>query len=245
VKATRKPHTPAWESRKDSTPGSASVFDDFAWWDERDVLTYITPARFAYARSVSGPLRGRRVLDLCCGGGLLAEPVAREGGRVTGIDISANALQVARRHAAESGLEIGYVRSPAELLPFAAESFDLALAFDALEHVDDLPETIQQVSRVLRPGGRLIYDTMNRTIFCLVAAIWIGENLWPGGPPKGTHEWRKLIKPRELVKLMAEHGIANVETRGFMPMGIDRRGRLKMRLGPYRGLSYVGYGVKG
>jgi 2-polyprenyl-6-hydroxyphenyl methylase / 3-demethylubiquinone-9 3-methyltransferase len=244
VKATRESRAPAMERRNGSAPSGASVFDHFPWWDERDVLTYITPARFSYARSVSGPLRGRRVLDLCCGGGLLAEPVAREGARVMGIDISENALRVARRHADAGGLKIGYVRSPAELLPFADGSFDLVLAFDALEHVDDLPATIRQVSRVLRPGGRLIYDTMNRTLFCRVAAIWIGENLWPGGPPKGTHDWRKLIKPRELVALMAEHGITNVETRGFMPVGVDRRGRLKMRLGPFKGMSYVGYGVK-
>jgi 2-polyprenyl-6-hydroxyphenyl methylase / 3-demethylubiquinone-9 3-methyltransferase len=228
-----------------SAPAAASVFDDFPWWDEGDVLTYITPARFAYIRSVSGPLRGRRILDLCCGGGLLAEPLAREGARVAGIDISENALRIACRHAMEGELEIGYVRSPAESLPFADASFDLVVAFDALEHVDDLPGTVEEISRVLRPGGRLIYDTMNRTLFSLVTAIWIGEHLWPGGPPKGTHDWRKLIKPRELVSLMAERGIRNVETRGFVPAGIDRRGRLKMRLGPYKGLSYVGYGVKG
>lgn len=226
------------------TPESRAVFDRFAWWDQADVLTYITPARFDYLRSVAGSLRGSRVLDLCCGGGLLAEPLARAGARVAGIDVSENSLNVARSHARSGGLDIGYVLAPAELIPFADESFDLVVAFDALEHVDDLPATMQQVARVLCPGGRVIYDTMNRTFLCRAIVIWIGEKLWPGGPPKGTHDWRKLIKPHELIGLMAEYGIVNRETHGFVPSGIDLRGRLKMRLAPYRGLSYVGYGVK-
>ena len=222
----------------------ASVFDDFPWWDEGDVLTYITPARFAYLRSVSGPLTGCRVLDLGCGGGLLSEPLAQAGANVTGIDISEHAVGVAARHARESGLDIRYLRSPAERLPFGDDSFDIVVAFDVLEHVDDLSPTMEQIARVLRPGGKLIYDTMNRTFLCRATVIWIGEHLWKGGPPRGTHDWRKLIKPRELVELMGRNGITNVETRGFMPRGIDLKGRLRMGLGPYKGMSYVGYGVK-
>jgi len=221
-----------------------SVFDSFPWWDQRDVLTQITPTRYRYLRRAAGQLRGQRVLDLGCGGGLLAEPLSRAGARVTGIDLSASALAVAREHAARSDLRIEYIQARAERLPFRTASFDIVVAFDVLEHLDDLPAAIAEISRVLRPRGRLVYDTMNRTLLCLVAVIWIGERLWPGGPPRGTHDWRKLLKPQELADLMARNGIANVETRGFMPVGVDRRGHLQMCLAPFRWISYVGWGIR-
>jgi len=224
--------------------GTGSVFDHFRWWDEGDVLTQITPIRFAYIRSTAGELQGRRVLDLGCGGGLISEPLCRAGARVIGIDISGNALRAARDHAAGNGLAINYLLSPAELLPFAGGSFDTVVAFDVLEHLYDLARAISEISRVLKPGGRLIYDTMNRTLPCRIAVIWIGESLWPGGPPKGTHDWNKLIRPEELMSLLRANGIANVETRGFMPVGVDLRGKLLMSYAPCKQFSYVGYGVK-
>ncbi|MHB1415286.1 MAG: bifunctional 2-polyprenyl-6-hydroxyphenol methylase/3-demethylubiquinol 3-O-methyltransferase UbiG [Chloroflexota bacterium] len=223
---------------------AGSVFDDFAWWDDRDVLTQITPARFAYIRRVAGGLTGCRALDLGCGGGHLAEPLARVGAKVAGVDISAKALGVARAHAGASGLAIAYLQAPAEGLPFRSAAFDVVVAFDVLEHVADLGRAIAEAARVLRPGGKFIYDTMNRTLVSLVTIIWIGENLWPGGPPKGTHTWRKFIKPGELASLLGTHGIANVQTKGFAPRGVNRRGQLLMGMAPYKGFAYVGYGVK-
>lgn len=221
-----------------------SVFDDFRWWDQGDVLTQITPSRFAYLQSVAGNLQGRRVLDVGCGGGLLSEPLRRAGARVVGVDLSENSLLAARNHARAGYLGIDYLRSPAERLPFAGGSFDLVVAFDVLEHLADLSQAVVEISRVLRPGGRLIYDTMNRTLLCRIVVIWIGEHLWRGGPPRGTHQWHKLIKPGELVSLLEANGIRNAETRGYMPIGVDLRGRLVMRHVPYKGLSYLGYGVK-
>ena len=222
----------------------ASVFDRFPWWDPGDVLTRITPVRFSYIASVCGDLTGYRVLDLGCGGGLLAEPLRQAGADVIGIDISVRALQVARRHASEEQVEIAYLRSAAESLPFGVGCFDLVVAFDVLDHVSDLGKTIQEISRVLRRGGKLMYDTMNRTFLCRAIVIWIGENLWKGGPPKGTHDWRKFVRPEELVALLARNGFVNVETQGFIPKCVDRRGRLRMGLSSFKGLSYVGYGVK-
>lgn len=221
-----------------------SVFDDFRWWDQGDVLTQITPSRFAYIRSVAGDLHKQRVLDVGCGGGLLSEPLRLAGAHVTGIDVSENALVAARNHARARALSIDYLRSPAERLPFADGSFDAAVAFDVLEHISDLPSSIAEISRVLSRGGRLIYDTMNRTLLCRITVIWIGERLWRGGPPRGTHDWRRFIKPRELVELLEANGIRNVETRGYMPVGVDLHGRLSMHRSPYKGLSYLGYGVK-
>lgn len=222
----------------------ASVFDSFAWWDSRDVLTYITPARLDYLLSVAGRLSGSKVLDLGCGGGLLAEPLARIGAVVTGVDVSIPSLLLAREHAKQSGLQIDYRQARAEKLPFADASFDTVVAFDVLEHVDNLPQAISEAARVLRPGGRFIFDTMNRTLLCLLAVIWIGERLWPGGPPRGSHQWDKLIRPSELKKLLSSNGIQTIEVRGFMPLGIDRRGHLQMRLTRIESLSYVGYGLR-
>lgn len=221
-----------------------SVFDTFPWWDQGDVLTQITPARFAYLREAADRLEGTRVLDLGCGGGLLAEPMAQAGARVAGVDISGSALRAASAHARQSRLEIDYLLSPAERLPLRDEAFDTVVAFDVLEHMENLPAAIGEIARVLRPGGRFIYDTMNRTLLCRLMVIWIGERLWKGGPPSGTHDWRRFIKPKELVGMLASNGIVNLQTRGFVPRGIDRRGRLRMGFSPYQGLSYVGYGIK-
>lgn len=221
-----------------------SIFEDFPWWDPGDVLTIITPTRFSYIASAAGDLKDRQVLDLGCGGGLLAEPLAWAGAKVTGIDVARGALTAAREHAEGSALNIDYLQAGAEGLPFRDGAFDVVIAFDVLEHVDSLGETVREASRVLRPGGEFVYDTMNQTLLCRAVVVWIGENFWKGGPPKGTHDWRKFIKPERLVALLAENGIKNVETRGFMPKGIDRRGRLQMGFSSFKGLSYVGYGVK-
>jgi len=222
---------------------AGSVFDSFPWWDDRDVLTQITPSRYSYITSVAGDLHGLRVLDLGCGGGLLAEPLARIGARVYGVDISRSALEQALRHALTGRLRVQYTTAPAEALPFKDEAFDAVLAFDVLEHVASLEKAVKEASRVLRPGGKLIYDTMNQTFICRVVVIWIGENLWKGGPPKGTHDWRRLIPPRRLLHLLSQNGIRNIELRGFVPVP-DLKGRLTMHLSPFKGISYVGYGIK-
>ncbi|MCL4535934.1 MAG: methyltransferase domain-containing protein [Bacteroidetes bacterium] len=148
--------------------GEAAVFDAFPWWDERGVLTYITPTRFRYISAVAGAVAGQRILDLGCGGGLLAEPLARDGAVVTGIDISANALHVGRQHAQQSGLSIEYLLSPAEDLPFGEGSFDAVIAFDVFEHVCDLA-----AAYVLSPNAALFFviAALLELTYCKLARV--------------------------------------------------------------------------
>lgn len=174
---------------------------------------------------------------------MLSEPMARDLARVHGIDISRPSLQTARGHAVKSGLDIHYAQARAEALPYRDGTFDLTVAFDVLEHVSNPEDTVAEVSRVLRPGGKFVYDTVNRTLLSRLVVIWIGEHLWKGGPPKGTHQWHKFIRPEELMRTLARCGIDNVETRGLVPQP-DLRGRLTVRILPFKGISYVGYGVK-
>ena len=150
-----------------------ALYDRLAdsWWDESGLLhslTALNPARFGYMRRVLveelriSPL-GLRVLDIGCGGGLLAEEFARLGCVVTGVDPSAESLAAAREHAMSQGLAIRYQCARGEALPFADASFDAAFCCDVLEHVDDLSRVIAETARVLRPRGIYLFDTINRT----------------------------------------------------------------------------------
>jgi 2-polyprenyl-6-hydroxyphenyl methylase/3-demethylubiquinone-9 3-methyltransferase len=150
-----------------------------------------------------------RVLDLGCGGGLLAEEVARLGCRVTGIDPSAPSVAVAAAHGAASGLRIGYAVAAGERLPFAADGFDLVLCCDVLEHVVAPERLVAEAARVLRPGGVFFYDTPNRTVASWLVLIGLAQRL-PAtrlAPPR-FHDWRMFVTPRELEAMLARHGIA-------------------------------------
>src|SRR5262245_5027389 len=142
------------------------------WWDEAGflhTLAALNPARFGYMRRVlieelGLDPAGLPVLDIGCGGGLLAEEFARLGCNVTGLDPSEESLAAARTHAAAQGLAIDYHCAPGEALPFGDASFDVVYCCDVLEHVHDLPQVIAETARVLRPGGTYLYDTINRTL---------------------------------------------------------------------------------
>ena len=138
------------------------------------------------------------LLDLGCGGGLLAPHVT--GYRHVGVDISASALEVAARHGVEP------VRTDVADLPFADDSFDVVVAGEILEHVEDLDGVVAEAARVLRPGGTLICDTINRTLFARLSLVTIGERL-PGGPPPACHDPRLFVDPTYLRLLCADKGI--------------------------------------
>jgi len=159
-----------------------------------------------------------RVLDVGCGGGLLAEEFARLGCAVTGVDPSEESLAAAREHAATLGLAIEYQRARGEALPFAADSFNVVYCCDVLEHVDDLRQVLSETARVLEPGGVYLYDTINRTprSWLLVIKL-LQEWRWTALTPPRLHDWNMFIKPEELRRLLEREGLTPGGLTGLKP----------------------------
>ncbi|HKU61074.1 MAG TPA: bifunctional 2-polyprenyl-6-hydroxyphenol methylase/3-demethylubiquinol 3-O-methyltransferase UbiG [Gemmatimonadales bacterium] len=255
-------------------PVDNALYDRMAggWWDEAGflhALAALNPARFGYMRRVLveelGLVpAGLRVLDVGCGGGLLAEEFARLGCGVTGVDPSAESLARARMHAAGQGLAIGYQCAVGEALPFEEASFDVVYCCDVLEHGDDLPRVIAETARVLRPGGTYLYDTINRTCRSrFVMITLLQESRWTALMPPGLHDWTMFIRPAELRRVLGRHGLVPGGVTGLKPRASpfhllrillrQRRGRLsyaaafrEMDLGesPDTSVSYMGYARK-
>jgi 2-polyprenyl-6-hydroxyphenyl methylase/3-demethylubiquinone-9 3-methyltransferase len=196
-----------------------------AWWadDVGEFSTlrfWINPVRLGYFERVAGRERvierGRRkLLDVGCGGGLLAEELARVGFEVTGIDPAPESIETARAHASASGLPIEYLTGAGERLPFADASFDHVACCDVLEHVDDVGRVVGEIARVLRPGGLFFYDTINRTFVSKMAVIKVMQE-WRSTAfaEPDSHVWEKFIKPSELFERC---GLEQQEMRGILP----------------------------
>ena len=198
------------------------------WWNPAGKfrpLHQLGPVRLAYIRdrliarfgldsAARRPLAGLRLLDIGCGGGLIAEPMARLGATVVGVDAAEKNIGVARAHAAESGLEIDYRCTSAEALADAGEQFDAVLALEVVEHVANVDTFLEACSRMVRPGGLLVAATLNRTPLSWAAAIVAAEYVlrWL---PRGTHDWRKFLKPHELARGLRDHGLALADLRGM------------------------------
>lgn len=171
------------------------------WWDpagQMRPLHEINPLRLAFVSERSGGLAGRRVADIGCGGGILAEAMAREGAEVTGIDASEAALRVARLHAAEQGVRVDYRLGTAEgLAAEMPEAFDVVTCMELIEHVPDPASLIRACARLVRPGGQVFLSTLNRTPRAWLLAV-VGAEYVLGLLPRGTHEWRRFVRPSEL-----------------------------------------------
>jgi 2-polyprenyl-6-hydroxyphenyl methylase/3-demethylubiquinone-9 3-methyltransferase len=179
-----------------------SKFEELAarWWDphsEFKPLHEINPLRLDYIDDIAR-LNGKKVLDVGCGGGILAESMAQRGADVTGIDMGEAPLQVARLHLLESGLEVHYEKIPVERL--AAEqpgSFDVVTCMEMLEHVPDPSSVVNACSKLVKPGGHVFFSTLNRNpksyLFAIIGAEYVLNLL-----PRGTHDFSKFIRPSEL-----------------------------------------------
>lgn len=194
-------------------------FEELAarWWDpnsEFKPLHEINPLRLEYIDHLT-PLAGKKVLDVGCGGGILAESMALKGAQVTGIDMGEAPLQVARLHLLESRLEIRYERIPVERL--AAEqpdSFDVVTCMEMLEHVPDPASVVEACSRLVKPAGHVIFSTINRNpksyLFAIIGAEYLLKLL-----PKGTHDFAKFIRPSELQRWIRPTSLESLDMTGL------------------------------
>lgn len=214
-----------------STVDRAEVdkFDRLAdeWWNPNGKfrpLHKFNPVRLAYIKETlcrhfardpraPRPLEGIRILDIGCGGGLVSEPLARLGGDVLGADAAATNVEVAKVHAARSGVEVAYRATTAEALAEEGETFDVVLALEIIEHVASVEAFAKACARMVRPGGLLVVATINRTPKAFLLAIVGAERIlrWL---PRGTHAYEKLVRPEEIDAALAGTGVTVVERHG-------------------------------
>jgi len=211
-------------------PAEIAKFDAAAprWWDpdgEFRPLHDLNPARLAYVESRAG-LADRQVLDVGCGGGLLAEGMARRGARVLGIDLAPEALAVARLHAVESGLPVEYRQvAVEELAESAPAGFDVVTCLEMLEHVPDPSAIVAALARLVRPGGHVIVSTINRNAKSFALAI-VGAEYVMRLLPMGTHRYARLIRPSELSRWARAAGLELADLAGLEYDPFSRKARV-------------------
>jgi len=207
-----RPASPAGPGRANSDPAELAKFDELAsrWWDEDGEfapLHRINPLRLGWIEA-RAPLAGRRVLDVGCGGGILAEAMARRGADVLGIDLAEASLGVARLHALESGTALEYRAIAAEdCADEMPGEFDVVTCLEMLEHVPDPAAVVAACARLARPGGQVFFSTLNRNpkswLFAIVGAEYVLRLL-----PRGTHDHARFIRPSELDAWCRRAGLA-------------------------------------
>lgn len=225
------------------------------WWDPKGKfapLHRLNPVRLGYIRDraaghwqrdpLSGsPLQGLSLLDIGCGGGLLCEPMARLGAAVTGIDAAQRNIATARLHAEGQGLAIDYRETTAEALAAEGRQFDIVLALEIIEHVADVDLFLRSCGHLTKPGGLVFLSTLNRTAKAWALAIAGAEYLlrWL---PRGTHDWKKFLKPSEVVRGLRSGGVETQEIVGVVYSPLSRAWSLNKR---DLDVNYMLYGVAG
>lgn len=212
------------------------------WWDKNSEfkpLHEINPLRLDFIDQRAS-LSDKRVLDVGCGGGILAESMAQRGADVTGIDLGEKALKVARLHSLESGIEVSYRLVAVEALAAEApESFDIVTCMEMLEHVPDPAAVISACAQLVKPGGHVFFSTINRNpkayLFAVVGAEYVLNML-----PKGTHEYEKFIKPSELSADVRRSGLTVVGLKGMSYNPLSKI----YRLGDDVSVNYLLHAIK-
>jgi 2-polyprenyl-6-hydroxyphenyl methylase/3-demethylubiquinone-9 3-methyltransferase len=199
------------------------------WWDPRGKMAPLhkfNPVRLAYIRDQLvghfgrdgkrlDSLKGLRILDIGCGGGVLSEPLARLGASVVGADPASANIAVARRHAASSHLSIDYRCTTAEDLADSNERFDVVLAMEVVEHVIDVPAFVRRCAEMVNPDGLMVVATLNRTLKSFALAI-VGAEYILRWLPRGTHQWDKFVTPNELEIALQDAGLEVLGRKGMI-----------------------------
>lgn len=224
------------------------------WWDPRGKfapLHRLNPLRLGFIRdraaahwqrdALSGsPLQGLSLIDIGCGGGLICEPMARLGATVTGIDATGRNIATARQHAAGQDLAIDYRETTAEAQAEAGRQFDIVLALEVIEHVADVDLFLQSVGRLTKPRGLVFLSTLNRTAKAWALAI-AGAEYVMRWLPRGTHDWRKFLRPSEVVRGLRNAHVEPQEIVGVVYSPLSREWSLSKR---DLDVNYMLYGSK-
>jgi len=225
--------------RKKNIMASASTIDEAEvarfsalageWWDPRGKMALLhkfNPVRLTYIRDAVcrrfdrnpkhlDSLKGLRILDIGCGGGILCEPLARLGASVVGADPADKNIAAAKLHAEQGGLVIDYRATTAEALADAGERFDIVLAMEVVEHVADVKLFVSRCAEMVQPGGLMVAATINRTLKSFALAI-VGAEYVLRWLPRGTHQWDKFVAPDELEIAMERAGLRTTDERGVI-----------------------------
>lgn len=221
-------------------PNEIKKFEDMAsrWWDlggEFKPLHQINPLRLNYVIDNCDGLFGKVVLDVGCGGGILAESMAKEGAIVTGLDMGKEPLEVARLHALETGTKLTYIQSTIEDHALVnAGQYDVVTCMEMLEHVPDPLSVIRSCAALVKPGGHVFFSTLNRNIKSYLFAIVGAEQLLKI-VPKGTHDHQKFIRPAELIKMVDQTDLTETGITGlhYNPLSDS------YKLGPNVDVNYI------
>ena len=224
------------------------------WWDRSGPfwpLHRLNELRVSYLRNAicrhfgrfpdqAAPLRGLRIVDIGCGGGILSEAMAAMGASVHGIDVVEKNIRVARRHSELSRLDVTYSYTTAGELVDRNQPYDVVLNMEVVEHVADLPLFMSQCAQLVAPGGITFVATLNRSLVSWLFAI-VGAEYVLGWLPRGTHSWRKFVRPRELERLFADNGLAAQDCTGVRVNPFNR----KFSLSPKPLVNYMMSAVHG
>jgi 2-polyprenyl-6-hydroxyphenyl methylase/3-demethylubiquinone-9 3-methyltransferase len=214
----------------------------YRWWDKESEfkpLHDINPLRLGYIDKAAN-IKGKKVLDVGCGGGILSESMAVKGANVTGIDMGAIPLEVAKLHLLESGQEVDYQQITAEeFAELHAGEFDVVTCMEMLEHVPDPQSVVNACIKLVKPGGKVFFSTLNRNPKSYAMAI-LGAEYILGMLPKGTHDYKKFIKPSEMGNWMRRAGLSIEDLSGMSYNPLLKNYSLNKDID----VNYLTYGIK-
>lgn len=192
--------------------------DSADWWNPNGAfapLHRMTPARMRFLKDTIGEAKGKTIVDIGCGGGLISVPLSRLGAKVTGVDADKQAISVAKNHAKAEKLDIEFINAAAEDLVEQKKKFDVVMALEIIEHVDNPAMFVELCANLVKPNGIVIFSTLNRTWKSYALGIIAAERIlkWV---PAGTHDWKKFIKPSELAAMAKQSGLFLRSAKGMV-----------------------------